>query len=102
VAAYQPKDNSESESRCRQGRDYVRRGLVEVENDEPANESQQCDQDNRPDLNDSAAMVPDHQQGVLEFERDQDGEHHSEEALEDLGIGGIDQMAADKFECVEN
>jgi hypothetical protein len=101
VGTDEPKYDSESQGRACQGCNRAWRCLIEIENDESANQSEQRDQDNGPHLNDSAAMMPDYQQRVLEFKCDEYGEHHSEEALEHLRIGKVDQVASGKFECVQ-
>ena len=38
-------------------------------------------------------MMFDDQQGVFEFKCDENGEHHPKQALKDLRIARIDQMA---------
>ena len=100
--ADQPKYDPKSERRSGKRRNDAWRGLIEIENDESANQGEQRDQDNGAHLNDGLAMMFDDQQGVFKFKRDEHGEHHAKETLEDLRIGWIDQVASHKLECVED
>ena len=99
--ADQPKYDPKSERRSGKRRNGAWRGLIEIENDESANQGEQRDQDNGAHLDDGAAMMFDDQQGVFEFKRDEHREHHAKEALKGLRIARIDHVASDKPECMQ-
>jgi hypothetical protein len=46
-------------------------------------------------------MMLDYQQRMLEFKRNENREHHSKQALENLSIGRVDQVARGKFEGMQ-
>src|ERR1700730_5724724 len=97
----EPEYDPKSQSRSGESRNDTRSGLIEIENNESAHQCKQRDQDNGAHLDDGSAVVLDYQQCVLEFECDEDGEHHTKEALEDLRLGRIDHMTSHKLECMQ-
>src|ERR1700722_9598012 len=92
----EPKYNSERQGGSGQGCDRTRSGLIEIEDDEPANQCEQSDQHYGAYLDDGAAMMPDDQQRVLEFESDQHRKHHAKETLKCLGISRVYRMGFDQ------
>ncbi len=101
VVADQPKHDAQGQSGSGKGCDHTRRGLVEIENDESANQCKQRDQHYGSYLDDGAAMMLDHQQRVLEFESNQHRKHHAKQALKDLRVSRVDHMAFDQPYCVQ-
>ena len=67
--ADQPKYDPKSERCSGKRRNDAWRGLIEIENDESANQGEQRDQDNGAHLDDGTAMMLDDQQGVFKFKR---------------------------------
>lgn len=57
VIANEPEHDTESQGRPCQGRDYTRRGLIEIENDKSAHQSEQRDQHHGPNLNSKRGVL---------------------------------------------
>src|ERR1700756_3310025 len=94
----QPEYNSQSQGRTGQCGYETGCRLIEVENDESANQSQQSDQHDRSYLDDVAPMMPNDQQRVFKLEGNQYRKHHSKDGLEDLGIDRTAQTISAGYE----
>src|ERR1700738_458574 len=101
LATDNPKHDPEGERCSGQRRDGARGGLVEIEDDESANQCEQGNQHHGAHLNDGTSMMLDAQQRAFRFELNEYSEHHPEKPLENLGIAGIEYMAAHKPQGVQ-
>src|SRR5215204_1066327 len=96
LIAHEPVDRAEREDRGGEAEERQRLSFRCVEDDELPDEREERDQHHGAHLHDALPALEHAQDRVVELERDQHGQDHAENGLEDRLVGGVDQPEDDE------
>ena len=93
---HEPVDNAERQNGRSQGEQLVGRDGVDVDDDETPDDRQHGNDEHGSQPNDALLARQDHEQRMLELERDHHDDDHAEDALELHRIGRIERAGEDE------